>query len=183
MNLTFMRAIIDADPDAASRELGADVSEAMSDDLADFARYRLAQLEADPSIQQWLARAMVMTDPDGHRHAIGTIGFHGPPDDRGRVEVGYRVEPAYRRQGFTREALRALFDWANREHRIRTFVASISPDNEASLALTRGFGFVRVGEHMDEVDGLEYVFEAPWPPATAELARVDDDAGAFAPEP
>ena len=182
MNLAFMRAIIASDPDGASRALGADVSGAMSDDLADFARYRLNQLEADPSIQEWLARAMVMTDPNGHRHAIGTIGFHGPPDAAGRVEVGYRVEPGYRRQGFTRESVRALFDWANREHGIRTFVASVSPTNEASLSLIRGFGFTQVGEQMDEVDGLEYVFEAPWPPVPAEMARVDDDAGRSAAE-
>lgn len=164
MNFAFLRAIIAADPATASRELGADVSEAMSDDLADFARHRLAQLEADPSIQPWLARAMVVTEPDGRRHAIGTIGFHGPPDDRGRLEVGYRVEPPYRRRGFTREAVCALFDWAAGEHGIRTFVASVSPTNAASLALIAGFGFRQVGEQMDEVDGLEYVFEAPWPP-------------------
>ena len=163
MNLAFMRAVLAGDVDAAAREVDADVSGAMSDDLQDFARYRLAQMEADPSVQQWLARAMVMTDPDGHRHAIGTIGFHGPPDEQGRVEVGYRVEPAYRRQGYTSESVRALFDWAAREHGIQSFVASVAPTNDASLALIRGLGFVRVGEQMDEVDGLEYVFAAPWP--------------------
>lgn len=163
MSIGFMRALIAGDADAASRELGADVSGAMSDDLQHFARYRLAQMEADPSIRQWLARAMVMTEADGRRHAIGTIGFHGPPDGEGRVEVGYRVEPAYRRQGYASEAVRALFDWAAREHGIRRFVASISPANEASLTLVRGFGFVRTGEQMDEIDGLEHVFEVTWP--------------------
>ena len=181
MTLPFMRAIIAGDAAAASRELDAEVSGAMSDDLVDFARHRLAEMEADPSVQQWLARAMVRTEPDGGRHAIGTIGFHGPPDDRGRLEVGYRIEPDYRRQGYTREAVRALFDWAHREHGIRRFVASVSPTNEASLALIGGLGFSRVGEQMDEVDGLEYVFEAPWPPGGPELARMDDDGGPVAP--
>ncbi|HYL40541.1 MAG TPA: GNAT family protein, partial [Candidatus Binatus sp.] len=77
---------------------------------------------------------------------------------------GYRVEPESRRQGYTREAVHALFDWAHREHGIHTFVASVSPTNVASLALIGGFGFSQIGEQMDEVDGLEYVFEAPWPP-------------------
>jgi RimJ/RimL family protein N-acetyltransferase len=175
MNLAFMRALVAGDAQAATRELGADVGDTMTDDLANFARYRLAQMEADPSVQQWLGRAMVVTDPDGRRHAIGTLGFHGPPDARGRVEVGYRIEPPYRRQGYTSEAVRALFDWAAREHGIRRFVASVSPTNEPSLALIRGFGFSQVGEQMDEIDGLELVFEAPWPPRDAELARVDDD--------
>jgi [ribosomal protein S5]-alanine N-acetyltransferase len=164
MNLPFMRALLAHDDATASTELGADVSRAMSGDLQHFARYRLAQMEADPSIQQWLARGMVMTEPDGRRHAIGTLGFHGPPDDEGRVEVGYRIEPDYRRRGYTSEAVRALFDWAATEHGIRRFVASVSPTNGASLALIRGFGFTQVGEQMDEIDGLELVFEAPWPP-------------------
>jgi ribosomal-protein-alanine N-acetyltransferase len=177
MTMAFLRAIVAVDPEAASGELGADVSDAMTEDLVDFAGYRLAQLEADPSVQEWLGRAMVLTEPGGRRRAIGTIGFHGPPDDRQRAEIGYRVEPEYRRRGYAREAIRAMFDWAHGEHGIRTFVASISPTNDASRTLARGFGFVQVGEQMDEIDGLEHVFEAPWPPANAEMARVDDAAG------
>jgi len=40
---------------------------------------------------------------------------------------------------------------------------SISPDNEPSLRLAQQFGFRQVGEQMDEIDGLEYVFETSWP--------------------
>lgn len=39
--------------------------------------------------------------------------------------------------------------------------ASISPDNAASLAVIRPFGFERVGEQWDDEDGLELVFERP----------------------
>ena len=80
---------------------------------------------------------------------VGSIGFHGPPDKKNRLEVGYSVDPPYRRRGYASESVKALFDWANREHGIETFVASISPDNEASLRLASGFGFVQVGEQMD----------------------------------
>ena len=80
--------------------------------LEDFLRYRLAQLAVDPSIRQWLGRAMVLTEADGTRRVIGTIGFHGPPDDQGRLEIGYSVQSSYRRQGFAREAVRAMLDWA-----------------------------------------------------------------------
>jgi [ribosomal protein S5]-alanine N-acetyltransferase len=181
MNLAFMRALVARDAETATHELGAEVGDTMTDDLASFARYRLAQMEADPSVQQWLGRAMVITDPGGRRHAIGTLGFHGPPDAQGRVEVGYRIEPPYRRRGYTSEAVRALFDWAAREHGIRRFVASVSPTNGPSLALIRGLGFSQVGEQMDEIDGLELVFEAPWPPEGEELARVDDDGQPLSP--
>ena len=171
MNLAFMRALVAHDLAVASAELGVEVSEEMTEDLVNFARYRLAQMEADPSIQPWLARAMVRTEPDGRRSAIGTLGFHGPPDERNVVEVGYRVEAPYRRQGYTSEAVRGLFDWAYREHGIRRFRASISPTNAASLNLAAGFGFRQVGEQMDEIDGLELVFETDWPQPGADEIR------------
>jgi ribosomal-protein-alanine N-acetyltransferase len=165
MSIPFMRALVAHDLDAASREIGAALPPDMPGDLEDFLHYRLRQLDVDPTILGWLARAMVLTDPAGIRRVIGTIGFHGAPDELGRLEVGYRIAPEYRRQGYTSEAVRALFDWAATEQGVHRFIASIRPDNEASLRLARGFGFVRVGEQMDEVDGLEYVFEVAWHPS------------------
>ena len=43
----------------------------------------------------------------------------------------------------------------------RVLRASISPDNEPSLALIRKAGFVEVGSQIDEIDGLELIFEKP----------------------
>ena len=169
MNISFMRALVAQDLEAATRELDAALPSGLPDQLEHFLRYRLAQLEGDPSIQPWLGRAIVLTDDDGGRRLIGTIGFHGPPDDAGRLEVGYRVEPEHRRRGYAREAVQALFDWASAEHGIRRFVASVSPTNEPSLRLVKGFGFRETGSHMDEIDGLELELEATWPaPANAD---------------
>jgi RimJ/RimL family protein N-acetyltransferase len=163
MSIAFMRALVARDIPTAAREIGAAVPDDMPDDLVNFLQYRLAQVEADPTIVPWLGRGMVLADATNGRRVIGTIGFHGPPDDQGRVEVGYRVDPPYRRQGYAGEAVRALFDWAWSTHGITRFVASISPDNEASLRLADGFGFVEVGSHMDDIDGLEIEFETTWP--------------------
>jgi RimJ/RimL family protein N-acetyltransferase len=163
MTVPFMQALARGDVAAAAAEIGATVPPDMPEYLRDFLRYRLAQLAEDPSIREWLGRAMVITDAEGARHVIGSVGFHGPPDDQGRAEIGYKVEPAYRRRGIAREAAAALFDWAYREHGVTRFVASISPTNEPSLRLAAGFGFEQVGEQMDEIDGLELVFETTWP--------------------
>ena len=163
MNIPFMRALVAHDLAAATRELDAALPAGLPDQLEHFLQYRLAQLEGDPAIQRWLGRAMVLIDDAGSRRLIGTIGFHGPPDDAGRLEVGYRVEPEHRRQGYAREAVKALFDWAAAEHGIRRFVASVSPTNEPSLRLVKGFGFRETGSHMDEIDGLELELEAMWP--------------------
>jgi RimJ/RimL family protein N-acetyltransferase len=163
MTVAFMRALVARDLAAAEREIGAYVPAWLPGQLDDFLQYRLAQLEVDPTIREWLGRAMLMTDEAGQRRVVGTIGFHGPPDAQGRAEIGYSVDPVYRRQGLARESITALFDWAAETHGIRRFIASISPTNEPSLRLAAGFGFVQVGTQIDDIDGLELVFETSWP--------------------
>lgn len=163
MTVPFMEALVARDLAAAERELGAHVPAWLPGQLDDFLQYRLAQLAVDPTIREWLGRAMVLIDENGTRRIVGTIGFHGPPDQERRVEIGYSVDPVYRRQGFARESVRAMFDWAASNHGIRRFLASISPTNEPSLRLASGFGFVQIGTQIDDIDGLELVFETTWP--------------------
>lgn len=162
MSLAFMQALVAGDLDAATREILATVPDDMGEDLANFLAYRIPTLEADPASQPWLGRAIVMTHPDGRREVIGTIGFHAPPDETGRVEIGYRVEPAFRRRGLATECIRGLLAWAE-SLGIHRFRASVAPDNVASLAIIRGFGFHQVGVQMDEIDGEELVFELDLP--------------------
>jgi RimJ/RimL family protein N-acetyltransferase len=164
MSVPFMLALGRRDMRAASDEIGAAVPEWLAEQLDGFVKYRLGQLDKDLSLQSWLGRALVITDGEDGRRVIGSIGFHGPPDESGRLEIGYSVDPGYRRQGFAREAVRTMFDWAHANHGVDRFLASISPNNEPSLRLAEQFGFVRIGEQMDEIDGLEYVFETRWPP-------------------
>jgi ribosomal-protein-alanine N-acetyltransferase len=164
MSLAFMKALQAGDLEAAAREIGAALAPGMREDLANFLSYRIPDLEADPTAQRWLGRAIVLTHGDGRREVIGTIGFHAPPDETGRVEIGYRVEPGFRRRGIATECIRALLAWAEAQG-IHRFRASVSPDNDASLAIIRSFGFHQVGVQMDEVDGEELVFHLDRPAA------------------
>ena len=164
MSVAFLEALGRDDVEAMSREVGAIVPARLPDGLEHFVQYRLATLRVDPAARPWLGRALVLTEDDGTRRVIGTAGFHAPPDPEGRVEIGYRLDPGYRRQGYAIEAVRGLFDWAAARG-VHRFIASISPDNEESLALAAKLGFRQIGEQIDEVDGLEYVFEATWPQA------------------
>jgi RimJ/RimL family protein N-acetyltransferase len=158
MSLAFMKALRAGELDIAAREIGAELADGMREDLANFLAYRIPAVQADPASQAWLGRSIVTTHPDGCREVIGTIGFHAPPDEMGRVEIGYRVEAAYRRRGVATECVRALLAWAESmgTHRFR---ASVAPDNVASLAVVRSFGFREVGAQVDEIDGEELVFD------------------------
>ena len=132
MSMRFMTLLLARDLDGASEELGVRVPDELPDQLDNFLQFRIVDLEVDPAAQPWLGRAIVLTEPDGTRRFVGTAGFHTPPDVEGRVEVGYRVEPQYRRQGVATEVVRALFDWAAREHGIHRFRAAVAPGNVPS---------------------------------------------------
>lgn len=119
---------------------------------------RLVQLATEPCGAPWIARAAV-SQPDGA--VVGFAGFHGPPDGAGMVEVGYRVAEEFRRQGYARAMLTGLLHWAASEPQVTVVRATISPENTASLATIRGFGFAHVGEQWDDEDGLEWIFEVP----------------------
>jgi RimJ/RimL family protein N-acetyltransferase len=166
MSVPFMTALARGDLEAASSEIGASVSAWLPVQLEHFLQFRLGQLAADATIRGWLGRVMVLRPAPDDRRVIGSIGFHGPPDELGRLEIGYSVDPAYRRRGYAIEAVRAMLDWATEHHGIRRFIASVAPDNEPSLGLIRQLGFERVGQQLDPIDGPEYVFEAGWPPGT-----------------
>ncbi|MFI7601831.1 GNAT family N-acetyltransferase [Actinoplanes sp. NPDC049681] len=151
--LAAMRALIDGDVATASAAAGVALTQWMVDEKWLW-EIRAEQIEQDPAAAEWVARAAVA---DGR--VVGHGGFHGPPDDEGRVEVGYSVDPAYRRRGFAKAMLAELIRRAEGDPRVRVVRASIRPDNTASLATIAGFGFEAVGEQWDAEDGLEIVYE------------------------
>jgi len=166
MSMAFMRALAARDLAAAETEIGASVPVDLPDTLDHFLQFRIADLSEDPAAQPWLGRAIVLTEDDGTTRIIGSCGFHSPPEPDGRVEIGYRVEPPWRRQGVATECVHALFDWAH-DRGVDRFRASVSPGNVASLAIITGLGFRQTGVQIDDIDGEELVFELDgWPPET-----------------
>jgi RimJ/RimL family protein N-acetyltransferase len=117
---------------------------------------RSRQVEADPASGAWVTG--VIWD-EQRRLAVGRAGFHGPPDPSGMVEIGYAVEPAFRRRGYARAALEALLRRAALEPDVHTVRVTISPENVASRQLTSQYRFSEVGEQWDDEDGLEIIYE------------------------
>ena len=161
----FMHHLVARDLAAAEAEIDAVIPVDFPDRLDGFLQFRIADLSADPAAQPWLGRSIVLTEPDGLRVVIGSAGFHAPPGPDGRVEIGYRVEPGYRRQGVATEVARALFDWAH-EHGVDRFRASRRSGQRGLAGDHQGFGFEQVGVQIDDIDGEELVFHLDgWPPA------------------
>lgn len=120
---------------------------------------RVEQLAVDPTQEPWLLRMLVLRRRGTRRGlAVGYVNFHAPPDARGMVEIGYQVAAPHRRLGYATEAADAMWEWATR-HGARVLRASIRPDNAPSVAMITRAGFAPVGEQLDDVDGLEVIWE------------------------
>jgi len=162
MSPEFLQASLQGDQARVQELIGLTVPKDWPD-KRDLVELRLGQLQGDPFLQPWLLRAI------GLRHQgtmVGHIGFHTQPGAEylrklapGGVEFGYTVFPEFRRLGYAREACVALMEWALQVHGVARFVVSIGPTNSASVALARQLGFLRIGSHVDEVDGPEEIFE------------------------
>lgn len=155
---TAMTALLDGDLPRATAAAGIPLTDYFTTDEAKFLwRFRLAQLDRDPSHAPWIVRAAV-TEPEGH--VVGHAGFHAAPEN-GTLTIAYSVDPAHRRKGHARAMLAALLERAAAEPSVTTVRATISPDNQASLATIAGRGFTYIGEQWDEEDGRELIFERP----------------------
>ncbi|MFD5802433.1 GNAT family N-acetyltransferase [Streptomyces sp. NPDC127020] len=115
----------------------------------DAAGMLLKAYEAGAHRPEWGVFVLVRTE-DGR--AVGGMGFHGPPDEDGRVEVGYDLAEAARGHGYATEALRALSAWALARDEVTSVFAATEPANVASQAvITRaGFTLVAGDEGQDE---------------------------------
>jgi RimJ/RimL family protein N-acetyltransferase len=169
LNPAVLRALLRHDLLEAERILGMPLPDGLLDSCDVFA-LRLEQLETDSAYRPWSLRAIALREP---RRVIGHIGFHtGPapeylrPIAPGGVEFGFTVYPPFQRQGYAHEASKALMDWARQVHGVTRFVLSIRPDNAPSQALAAKLGFVRIGSHIDEVDGPEDILELNFAPMT-----------------
>ena len=157
----FFQACLNGQHMEAERLIGASLSPAWFEEMGLLAR-RVERLREHPDYATWGPRVIVL---EGERRAIGHIGFHGTPNEPyllervpDGIEFGYTVDEAHRRQGYAFEASLALMRHAAR-HGVSRFIVSVSPGNAASQGLAAKLGFRKIGEHVDEVDGLEEVLE------------------------
>jgi RimJ/RimL family protein N-acetyltransferase len=76
----------------------------------------------------------------GNRELIGDLGLHFLPPGNRQVEIGITIRPTQQRRGYAAEAAEALIEHVfgtMRKHRI---MASVDPENSASLALLEKLG-------------------------------------------
>jgi RimJ/RimL family protein N-acetyltransferase len=167
MTPEFLEAALDGRTEEAARLIGAELPEDFLRERGRrFFAMRLKQMRSDARFLQWCPHVVV-----AEGRMIGHAGYHGPPgvnanNDETAVEIGYVIEPPFRGQGHATAAAAELMRLAE-DRGVRHYIASVSPNNDPSLAIVRKLGFVQTGERMDDEDGLELVFELERPVASA----------------
>jgi RimJ/RimL family protein N-acetyltransferase len=123
----------------------------------------LEAIRADPPKRLWGDRLMITKEPSAHgepsahareggeRLLVGSVVFHGRPDD-GVAEVGYGVEESWQRQGIASEATKACVEWALEQDGITAVTATTPPWHVASIRVLERSGLVKIG--TEEHDAL-----------------------------
>jgi ribosomal-protein-alanine N-acetyltransferase len=160
MTPEFIEAVLAARREEAAALLDVELPEEFPlEGERRFLELRLRQMRDDAAFETWCPSVVVLEG-----RMIGHAGYHGPPgvnstQNPDAVEFGYTIYPGWRGNGYATQAAVMLMDLAEERAGIRHFVLSISPENAPSIAIVRKLGFVKTGEHMDDEDGLEEIYE------------------------
>ncbi len=93
------------------------------------------------------------------RLVVGNVGFKGPPDDHGVVEIAYGIASVFQGRGYATEAADACTAFAFADGRVRLVRAHTLPTRNASTRVLEKCGFMRTGEVEDPEDGPVWRWE------------------------
>ncbi len=112
--------------------------------------------EEHPDWTGWLSWYAIRLD-EAAPVLCGSVGFKGPPDSSGMVEIGYSVLPAHQRRGFAAEMVGKIVQWACAQTDVLSGEAETTIDNFASVRVLEHTGFLLV-KTEDETGSVRYRF-------------------------
>jgi RimJ/RimL family protein N-acetyltransferase len=119
----------------------------------------LEAIRAEPEVRLWGDRVLIVRgEARGDARVVGSVVFHGRPDD-GVAEVAYGVEEASQGRGYATEAVAASVAWALAEHGVEAVQAATFAWHVPSLRVIGKVGMSRVGTREHETMGEMVVFE------------------------
>ncbi len=146
-------------PRALEAHLGMPVAEELVEpaDLDQVSPAWLEMVKASTAADPWL-HGFAIVDRESSI-VIGSLGFKGPPDEAGMVEIAYGVAPAYRCRGYATEATAAGVEFALGSEQVKFVRAHTLPENNASCRVLTKCGFELLGEVTDPEDGRVWRWE------------------------
>jgi len=118
------------------------------DNLRDVLDYIYGFYKEHPEWEGWLTWYAVRIDND-YPILCGSIGFKGPPNKQGIVEIGYSVLPEFQGQGIATEMVAAIVQWAKQQPQVKRIEAETNTYNEASARVLETNNFTYAGEGVE----------------------------------
>ena len=109
--------------------------------------WSIERIRRNPEWRLWGDRLMVSRQ--GERRILGSVVFHGHPDEEGVAEVGYGVDEAARGLGLATEGTRACVVWALDQPAVLSVQATAHAVNRASQRVLEKVGMKRVGSREE----------------------------------
>lgn len=108
----------------------------------------LEHLRARPSERLWGDRVMIART--GARRVLGSVVFHGAPDEDGLVEVAYGVEQDSQQLGYATEGTLACVEWALAQPGVRAVRATTPTWHATSRRVLEKCGFTPIGSRESD---------------------------------
>ncbi|MBE7172441.1 MAG: GNAT family N-acetyltransferase [Williamsia sp.] len=87
---------------------------------------------------------------DKERHMlVAELGFKGPPNARGEIEIGYGTQAHQRGKGYMTEAVGAMVAWAAAQPAVKAVLAETHNSNLASMRVVEKNGFEQFDRKRD----------------------------------
>lgn len=118
----------------------------------------LDAIRADPAGRLWGDHLILEARTASERRVVGSVVFHGAPDDAGTCEVGYGIERSSQGRGYASEALEGVLLWAFAAG-ARRVVAATTSWHSASRRVLHKCGFSAAGAREHEALGELLLFE------------------------
>ena len=120
----------------------------VSGTMAPFSRHSLMRFIEEQQYDIYASRQqrfVIEVDVDGEAKAVGAIDLFDFDPQNLRAGVGIVISAEYRKLGYAKDALCTLATYAKDVLRMHQLWCSIGADNDASIRLFQGAGFVECG--------------------------------------
>ena len=123
-------------------------SRTISDEFRDaLTRIILPKLEAEPTMPLYTTIWIMIEEKQNV--IVGDISFKGQPNENGEIEIGYGSQPQHSGNGYMKEAVKAMVDWAREQKQASSVLAETHKNNIPSIVILKKNGFEFTHEKGD----------------------------------